>query len=138
MRLTQLPHCRAAMSITERAKGFIKVCTREMSSVRRTPDPRKELQVLNRRGSSRVVLLPKKCSELVSGGKIFGFVLATLLVVGASASASDLTGRVTNGTTKKPAVGDEVVLLTSSNGGMNETARATTHRARHFSLTAGH
>jgi len=134
--LTQLPHCRAAMSITERAKGFIKVCTREMSSVRRTPDPRKELQVLNRRGSSRVVLLPKKCSELVSGGKIFGFVLATLLVVGASASASDLTGRVTNGTTKKPAVGDEVVLLTSSNGGMNESARAKTDSAGHFSLNA--
>src|SRR5260370_33256382 len=112
MRLTQLSHCRAAMSITERAKGFIKVCTREMSSLRRTPAPRKELQVLNRHGSSRVVLLPKKCSELVPGGRIFGLVLATLLVVGASASATDPTGRGTNGTSKKPPAGDEVVLLT--------------------------
>jgi len=91
----------------------------------------------HRRGSSRVVRLPKKFLELVPGGRIFGLVLATLLVVGASASAGDLAGRVTNGTTKKPAAGDEVVLLTSSNGGMKESARAKTDSAGHFNLTVG-
>jgi hypothetical protein len=73
-------------------------------------------------------------SELVSSGKIFGLVLATLLVVGASASATDLTGRVTNGTTKKPPAGDEVVLLTISGGSEKESARAKTDGAGLFSL----
>jgi hypothetical protein len=81
--------------------------------------------------------VPKKFSELVPGGRIFGLVLATLLVVGVSASAGDLAGRVTNGTTQKPAIGDEVVLLTSSNGGMNESARAKTDSTGHFNLTVG-
>ena len=37
--------------------------------------------------------------------------------------AADLTGRVVNGTTRKPASGDEVVLLRLSQDGMNEAAR---------------
>ena len=124
------------MLITERAKVLVKVC-RERSGLTRTDSPGSVLQVLNGPGSSRVLLLPKKFSEVVPGGKIFGLVLASLLVVGASASAADLKGTVTNGTTKKPAVGDEVVLLTSSNGGINESARAKTDSAGHFNLTIG-
>jgi 5-hydroxyisourate hydrolase-like protein (transthyretin family) len=37
--------------------------------------------------------------------------------------AADLTGKVVNGTTRKPASGDEVVLLRLSQDGMNEAAR---------------
>jgi len=129
--LTRLPHYRATALITER----VKVCTREMSSLRRTAAPRKEPLVLNRHGSSRVVLLAKKFWELVPAGIIFGFVLATLLVVGASASATDLTGRVINGTTKKPAVGDEVVLLLILGGNEKESARAKTDGAGRFRFT---
>jgi hypothetical protein len=128
--LTQLSHYRDTALIAE----SVKVCAREMSGLSRTATPGKEPQVLNRRGSSRVVLLAKKFWELVPAGEIFGLVLATLLVVGASASAADLTGRVTNGTTKKPAAGDEVVLLTLAQAGMSESARAKTDNAGHFTL----
>src|SRR5260370_170793 len=130
-RLTSRPNYRARGLITER----VKLCTREMSSLRRTAAPRKEPLVLNRQGSSRVVLLAKKFWELVPAGIIFGFVLATLLVVGASASATDLTGRVINGATKKPAVGDEVVLLLILGGNEKESARAKTDVAGRFRFT---
>jgi len=106
-----------------------------MGSLGCTAAPRKEPQVINWHGSSSGVLLANKSWELVPGRKIFGFVLATLLVVGASASASDLTGRVINGTTKKSPVGDEVALLTISGGSEKESARAKTDGAGHFSFT---
>jgi hypothetical protein len=84
-------------------------------------------------GSSRVVLLAMKIWGSLSPGRIFGFLLATWMTVVATASAADLVGRVTNGTTKKPAAGDEVVLLTLAGEGMNE--RTNTDRAGHFSLS---
>ena len=86
-------------------------------------------------GSSRGVLLGKEPWELLSTGRIFGLLLATLLAVVASASASDLVGTVTNGTTNKPAAGDEVVLLTLSNGGMSESVGAKTDSAGRFRFT---
>ena len=86
-------------------------------------------------GSSRGVLLAKEFWELLSTGRIFGFLLATLLAVGTSASAADLTGTVVNGTTHKPAAGDEVVLLTLSNGAVSESARAKTDGAGRFRFT---
>ena len=48
--------------------------------------------------------------------------LAALLISSLAASASPLTGKVTNGTTKKPQGGDDVVLLSLSQG-MQEAAR---------------
>ena len=51
----------------------------------------------------------------------------------ASASAQTLTGTVTNGTTKKPAAGDDVVLL-SLGQGMEESGRTTTDSKGNFSL----
>ncbi len=48
--------------------------------------------------------------------------LAALLLFALAATASPLTGKVTNGTTKKPQGGDEVVLLSLSQG-MQEAAR---------------
>jgi hypothetical protein len=41
---------------------------------------------------------------------------AILALVVASAAAQTLTGTVTNGTTGKPAVGDEVILINLANG----------------------
>lgn len=61
--------------------------------------------------------------------------LTTLLAFAALASAADLIGKVTNGTTNKPSPGDDVVLLTSSSGGMSETARAQTDTLGRFRFT---
>jgi hypothetical protein len=62
---------------------------------------------------------------------LFLVLLWTLLL--ASASAQTLTGQVTNGTTKKPAAGDDVVLL-SLGQGMEESGRTTTDAKGNFSL----
>ncbi len=52
------------------------------------------------------------------------FIAVLLLAISAFASAQTLTGTVTNGTTGKPAAGDEVVLL-SLGQGMEEAGRTT-------------
>jgi len=62
---------------------------------------------------------------------LFLVLLWTLLL--ASASAQTLTGQVTNGTTKKPAAGDDVVLL-SLGQGMEESGRTPTDAKGNFSL----
>jgi hypothetical protein len=64
-------------------------------------------------------------------GGLFLVLLWTLLL--ASASAQTLTGQVTNGTAKKPAAGDDVVLL-SLGQGMEESGRTTTDAKGNFSL----
>jgi hypothetical protein len=61
----------------------------------------------------------------------FLVLLWTLLL--ASASAQTLTGTVTNGTTKKPAGGDDVVLL-SLGQGMEESGRTQTDAKGNFSV----
>jgi len=61
---------------------------------------------------------------------IFVGVLALLATF---ASAETLTGTVTNGTTGKPAAGDQVVLLNLSQG-MNEAARTKTDAQGRFSF----
>ncbi len=57
--------------------------------------------------------------------------LGTFLL--ASAAAQTLTGAVTNGTTKKPAAGDDVVLL-SLGQGMQESGRTQTDAKGNFSV----
>ena len=52
-------------------------------------------------------------------------VVALVLALSSCAIAQTLSGTVTNGTTGKPAAGDEVVLLTLAQG-MNESGRAQT------------
>jgi len=59
-------------------------------------------------------------------------VLATTLMGSGAAWAATLTGTVTNGTSNKPAAGDEIVLLILSNDGMNESARVKTDGAGRF------
>jgi hypothetical protein len=61
----------------------------------------------------------------------FFLLFSTLLVV--SASAQTLTGTVKNGTTNKPAAGDDVVLL-SLGQGMEESGRTKTDAKGNFSL----
>ncbi|MGC2698448.1 MAG: carboxypeptidase regulatory-like domain-containing protein, partial [Candidatus Angelobacter sp.] len=53
--------------------------------------------------------------------------------VSASVFAVQIAGTVTNGTTNKPAAGNEVVLLTLE-GGMNEVSRATTDSQGSFAI----
>ncbi|HVP44720.1 MAG TPA: hypothetical protein VMS96_14920 [Terriglobales bacterium] len=57
--------------------------------------------------------------------------MAGLLLLAAAASASTLTGKITNGTTKKPQGGDEVVLLSLSQG-MQEAARTKASASGEF------
>src|ERR1700704_3463562 len=73
--------------------------------------------------------LRKSPRHLVTGLAFFAALVASI-----PASAGDLSGKVMNGTTKKPAVGDQVVVLTVSNGKMTEGPRAKTDGAGHFSL----
>ena len=62
---------------------------------------------------------------------LFFLLLPALLVV--SASAQTLTGAVKNGTTNKPAAGDDVVLL-SLGQGMEESGRTQTDAKGNFSV----
>lgn len=63
--------------------------------------------------------------------KIIG--VSILFMAGALASAQTLTGTVTNGTTNKPAAGDDVVLLKLANG-MEEGGRTKTDSQGKFSF----
>ncbi len=53
--------------------------------------------------------------------------------VSATLFAAQISGTVTNGTTHKPAAGNEVVLL-SLDGGMNEVAHTTSDSGGHFTI----
>jgi hypothetical protein len=64
----------------------------------------------------------------------FIFLLLLTALVGTAARAANLKGRVVNGTTRRPAVGDDVVLLAISPEGMTESARTITDHAGYFSL----
>jgi hypothetical protein len=55
------------------------------------------------------------------------------LFLSTSLFATSISGKITNGTTNKPAVGDDVVLLSLS-GGMQETARTKTDSKGEFSV----
>jgi hypothetical protein len=60
-------------------------------------------------------------------------VLLFLMLLLASASAQTLSGKVTNGTTNKPAAGDDVVLLSLAQG-MEESGRTQTDAKGNFSV----
>jgi hypothetical protein len=130
MRLTQLSHYLAH----ELSVQPVKVLIGEMSNLRHTATRAREPQVFDWQGSCHAVRLVKKFLELVPDGKIFGFVLASLLFIGASAFAAELTGTVINGTTKKPVVGDEVAISSVSGGTEKESGLAKTDGAGHFRL----
>jgi hypothetical protein len=90
------------------------------------------------RDFSRHVVHSEELREYHRAGRIaalLALLLAALSMTGTPASAADLMGRVTNGTTKKPAVGDDVLLFLTSRGSEKESARAKTDNAGHFRLT---
>ena len=60
--------------------------------------------------------------------------LAAILSLALSASAQTLSGTVTNGTTNKPAAGDEVILINLANG-MDVAANTKADSAGKFSFT---
>lgn len=62
------------------------------------------------------------------------FALLAGLVVTPRAAAADLRGTVVNGTTKKVAAGDDVILLNPSQEGMSEGARTRTDAKGRFNL----
>jgi len=62
-------------------------------------------------------------------------ILMLCLAVAASAAAQNITGTVTNGTTGKPAAGEEVTLLSLSQG-MQEIGNTKTDAQGHFSFPA--
>jgi hypothetical protein len=70
-----------------------------------------------------------------SRSKAFGLGLAIMLATTALAAAVDLKGRAINRTTMRPAVGDEVILLSLSDAGMSEAARSQTDAKGNFRLT---
>src|SRR5438270_9766884 len=59
---------------------------------------------------------------------------ALLLALSAVAYSATITGTVTNGTTGKPAAGDDVVVLRLA-GGMEEAGRTKTDAKGRFSIT---
>jgi hypothetical protein len=59
--------------------------------------------------------------------------IAVCLLLSTSLFAAKITGKVTNGTTGRPAAGEEVVLLSLARG-MDETSRATTSADGSFTL----
>jgi len=65
------------------------------------------------------------------GSRIAG--VAFCLFASAGAFAAQITGTVTNGTTNKPSSGDEVTLLSLSNG-MKEVGKTKTDRQGHYTL----
>ncbi len=62
-------------------------------------------------------------------------IAACTLLLGCLAAAQNITGTVINGTTGKPAAGDEVTLLSLSQG-MQEIGHAKTDAQGHFSFAA--
>ena len=71
--------------------------------------------------------------KMKSGQLYFRTFALSLLLTGALAQASTVTGTVTNKTTGKPAAGDPVVLV-DVQAGMGEVAKATTDAKGHYSL----
>jgi hypothetical protein len=67
--------------------------------------------------------------------KSFQSILVILLAATALSASTTITGTVTNGTTNKPASGDEVVLL-KLEGGMSEETRTKTDAQGHYKITA--
>ena len=66
--------------------------------------------------------------------KLAHSILALILALTATASAQTLTGTVTNGTTNKPAAGDEVILINLANG-MDVAGSTKADSAGKFSFT---
>ena len=65
--------------------------------------------------------------------RLFPVLICAVLLACTFASAQNIEGSLTNGTTGKPAAGDDVILLSLSQG-MQESGRTQTDAKGHFSL----
>jgi len=72
-------------------------------------------------------------TTMKSTKNVFRTFALSILLTGALAQAATVNGTVTNKTTGKPAVGDQVVLV-DVQAGMGEVAHATTDSKGHYSL----
>src|SRR5664279_3363847 len=73
--------------------------------------------------------------KLRSANSAIAIVLVSLTLLCASAAAQNITGTVTNGTTGKPSAGDEVTLLSLSQG-MEEVGSTKTDAQGKFTMAA--
>jgi hypothetical protein len=83
-------------------------------------------------GFGRTTTMQLRSSAIAKKRDVSILIFFPLLLV-ALAHTQTLTGTVTNTTTNKPAAGDDVVLLSLSQG-MQEAGRATTDATGHFTL----
>jgi hypothetical protein len=84
--------------------------------------------------SPTIVELACKKVRVRAGACLFIVILTMVLAMSPIATASEVKGTVVNGTTNLPGASDEVVLLSISADGMQETARGKVDRHGHFSL----
>ena len=84
--------------------------------------------------SPATIAFPCKKVIVRAGACLFSVVLAMVLAMSPIVSASEVKGTVVNGTTNLPGASDEVVLLSVSAEGMQETARGKVDRQGHFTL----
>lgn len=68
-------------------------------------------------------------------GLVYPIMVSLFLLLSTFASAQSITGKVTNGTTGNPSVGDDVALLSLAQG-MQEIASTKSDASGHFSLPA--
>src|SRR5271157_299208 len=87
------------------------------------------------RGDSQSDRGPSTALPAVTPLRMTTLVLALILALTGFASAQNITGTVTNGTTGKPAAGDEVTLLSLSQG-MQEVGTTKTDAQGRFSMAA--
>jgi hypothetical protein len=76
----------------------------------------------------------KEVWRVMSLWKLFGLTFVMLLTAVPLAAATNLKGWAFNETTRTPAAGDPVILLSLSEGGMSETARTQTDDKGRFAL----
>ncbi len=77
--------------------------------------------------------LRNRISTVTTAESRFLFILFVFLAAAGSLWAQTLTGKVTNGTTGKPAAGDSIALITLGQG-MKEVAHSKTDAGGHFSF----
>ena len=87
------------------------------------------------RGDSQSDRGPSTALPAVTPLRMTTLVLALILALTGFASAQNITGTVTNGTTGKPSAGDEVTLLSLSQG-MQEVGTTKTDAQGRFSMAA--
>jgi hypothetical protein len=83
-------------------------------------------------GSTLGTFVAIKLRKVFAGSSFFVLLAVSGLIIPASLAAAELNGKVMNGTTNKPAGGDEVLVLSLSHSESKEIARTNTDSAGRF------